>query len=143
MLFFMRLLKVTPPHKRCFELGTSNIPSAILLHNSPTSFSWCPASKTMAEEFSCLESASKKTKCKEGFFLFSWWGLFLAELSFQTEPYEGQDRAACCKSITLLLFGGSQRTVIPVSELIKVILRKTYNGCKRWFYSFFFLLTIL
>lgn len=105
-MFFMQLLKITLPHKRCFEIGTSDIPSAILFHSSPTGFSWCPAWKTMAEEFSCFKTANRQTKCKEGFFvcLFSWWGLFLAELSFQTESYEGQDRADCCLSIALFFF---------------------------------------
>lgn len=67
MMFFMQLLKVTPPQTRSFETGTSDTPSVILLHNSSTRFSWCLVWKTMAEEFSCSKTANRETKCKEGF----------------------------------------------------------------------------
>lgn len=67
MMFFMQLLKVTPPQTHCFEIGTSDIPPVILLHNSSTAFSWSPVWKTMAEEFSCSKTANRETKRKEGF----------------------------------------------------------------------------
>lgn len=58
----------------------------------------------MAEGFSCFKTTNRKTKCKKGIFVCLVGGVFLAELSFQTESYKGQDRADCCISITLLFF---------------------------------------
>lgn len=137
MMFFMQCLKVTLPHKQCFERGTGDIPSVILLHNSPTGFSWCPARKTMAEEFSCFKTPNRKTKCKEGFSVcLVSGGCFWQNCHFKLSHTRTRTEQTALDLSPCFFFGVSQKIIIPLSELIKVILRKTSGGRKRWLHPF-------